>query len=91
MGASVFRQFNHTLQECMEGLKRDIAEFGERYSLLSKALELLDTTPENQELVRKWFDLYMQVIDEDSYNELGGKMEELEESIQRAWYTRHNA
>lgn len=81
MGAKDFRRFNHTLQECMEGLKRDVAEFGERYSLLSKALELLDTTPENQELVRKWFDLYMQVIDEDSYMRVRDELEELENRI----------
>lgn len=49
--------FNHTLQECRDGLMRDMAEFGERYTVLAVALTLLDNQ-ETQELVRRWFDLY---------------------------------
>lgn len=81
---------NYTLEQCRQGLEKDVAEFGKQYSLLSKAREMLDTQ-EHQELVRSWFDLYMQIIDEDSYLALGEKMEELETSILRAWYTRRNA
>ena len=84
MGANDFGRFNYTLQECREGLLRDMAEFGERYTMLAKAFELLETTQENQELVHEWFDLYMRVIDEDSYLEFGSKMEELEAAINAA-------
>lgn len=79
-----FVRFNYTLQECREGLLRDMAEFGERYTMLAKAFALLETTQENQELVREWFDLYMRVIDEGSYLEFGRKMEELEAAINAA-------
>lgn len=88
MGANDFGRFNYTLQECREGLLRDMAEFGERYTMLAKAFELLETTQENQELVREWFDLYMRVIDEDSYLEFGRKMGELEVEILREWFSR---
>ena len=91
MGANDFGRFNYTLQECREGLLRDLAEFGERYTMLAKAFELLETTQENQELVREWFDLYMRVIDESSYVALGRKLEELGGMIGEAWYTEHNA
>lgn len=84
MAVNDYGRFNHTLQECREGLLRDMAEFGERYTMLAKAFELLETTQENQELVREWFDLYMRVIDEDSYLEFGRKMEELEAAINAA-------
>lgn len=40
---------------------------------------------ETQELVREWFDVYMSVIDENSYLELSGKMDELETQINAAW------
>jgi len=53
-------------------------------TLLKKALELLDNQ-ETQELVREWFDVYMSVIDETSYLELSGKMDELETQINAAW------
>lgn len=78
---------NYTLAECRQGLKKDIAEFGSRYSLLSKALELLDTSQENQELVREWFDVYMSVFDEDSYNANSSRLEDLEVRMLKAWYT----
>lgn len=91
MGANDFGRFNYTLQECREGLLRDMAEFGERYTMLAKAFELLETTQENQELVREWFDLYMRVIDESSYVALVRKLEELEGMIGEAWYTEHSA
>ena len=81
MGADDFGRFNFTLQECREGLLRDMAEFGERYTMLAKAFELLETTQENQELVREWFDLYMRVIDEDSYLRVSSEMQELESRI----------
>ena len=81
MGVSDYGRFNHTIQECRDGLMRDTAEIGERYTMLAKALSLLDTTQENQELVRRWFDLYMRVIDESSYLEFGHEMEELENRI----------
>lgn len=68
----------------------DMAEFGERYTLLGVALELLDTTQENQELVRRWFDLYMRVIDEQSHLEFGHEMDELEEQIESSWKSLHN-
>lgn len=84
MGANDFGRFNYTLQERREGLLRDMAEFGERYTMLAKAFELLETTQENQELVREWFDLYMRVIDEGSYLEIGRRMEELEAAINAA-------
>lgn len=87
MGANDYGRFNHTLQECRDGLRRDVVEFGERYELLSKALELLD---EEESLVRRWFDLYMAVIDEDSYMKWGREMDCLEKEIERNWYTRHN-
>lgn len=87
MDANDYGRFNHTLQECRDGLARDVAEFGERYELLSKALELLD---EEESLVRRWFDLYMAVIDEDSYMKWGREMDCLEKEIERNWYTRHN-
>lgn len=83
MGASDFGRFNYTFQECRDGLMRDMAEFGERYTVLAVALTLLDNQ-ETQELVRQWFDLYMQVIDEDSYLGFGRKMEELEAAINAA-------
>ena len=54
-----------------------------------KALFLLDNQ-ETQELVREWFDVYMSVIDETSYLELSGKMDELETSILREWFKRIN-
>lgn len=79
-----FSRFNFTLQECREGLMRDMAEFGERYTLLQKALCLLDTQ-EHQELVRQWFDLYMGIYDETSYAALGNRLEELENEIEQAW------
>ncbi len=91
MGANDFGRFNYTLQECREGLLRDMAEFGERYTMLAKAFELLETTQENQELAREWFDLYMRVIDESSYVALVRKLEELEGMIGEAWRTEHNA
>ena len=50
--------FNHTLQECRKELMRDMAEFGEHYTVLAVALTLLDNQ-ETQELVRRWFDLYI--------------------------------
>lgn len=87
MGTNDYGRFNHTLQECRDGLMRDVAEFGERYELLSKALELLD---EEESLVRRWFDLYIAVIDEDSYMKWGREMDCLEKEIERNWYTRHN-
>lgn len=87
MGTNDYGRFNHTLQECRDGLRRDVAEFGERYELLSKALELLD---EEESLVRRWFDLYMAVIDEDSYMKWGREMDCLEKEIERNWYTKHN-
>lgn len=89
MSVNDYGRFNHTLQECRKGLENDIESFGTRYTLLRKALSLLDNQ-ETQELVREWFDVYMSVIDETSYLELSGKMDELETSILRAWYTRHN-
>lgn len=78
---------NYTLAECRQGIEKDIAEFGSRYSLLSKALELLDTSQENQELVREWFDVYMSVFDEDSYNANSSRLEDLEVRMLKAWYT----
>lgn len=85
MGTNDYERFNHTLQECRDGLMKDIESFGTRYTLLKKALELLDNQ-ETQELVREWFDIYMQVIDETSYLELSGKMDELETTILREWF-----
>ena len=85
MGTNDYERFNHTLQECRDGLMQDIESFGTRYTLLKKALELLDNQ-ETQELVREWFDIYMQVIDETSYLELSGKMDELETAILREWF-----
>lgn len=79
--ADGYGKYHYTLQECRDGLKRNMAEFGERYTLLGIAFELLDTTQENQELVRRWFDLYMRVIDEQSYLEFGHEMEELKSRI----------
>lgn len=79
--ADGYGKYHYTLQECQDGLMRDMAEFGERYTLLGIAFELLDTTQENQELVRRWFDLYMRVIDEQSYLEFGHEMEELKSRI----------
>ena len=58
MGVNDYGRFNHTLQECRKGLMRDMAEFGERYTVLAVALTLLDNQ-ETQELVRRWFDLYI--------------------------------
>lgn len=84
MGVSDYGRFNHTIQECRDGLMQDIESFGTRYTLLKKALELLDNQ-ETQELVREWFDVYMSVIDETSYLELSGKMDELETQINAAW------
>lgn len=82
-----YGRFNHTLQECRKGLESDIAEFGSRYSLLKKALALLDTGREDSvELVRGWFDLYAQVIDETSYMRVCGEMESLEIKILESWY-----
>lgn len=89
MGVNDYGRFNHTLQECRKGLMRDIESFGTRYTLLKKALELLDNQ-ETQELVREWFDVYMSVIDETSYLELSGKMDELETAILREWFKRTN-
>ncbi len=89
MGTNDYGRFNHTLQECRDGLMRDMAEFGERYTMLAVALTLLDNQ-ETQELVRRWFDLYMAVIDEDSYMKWGREMDCLEKEIERNWYTRHN-
>ena len=85
MGANDFGRFNFTLQECRDGLLQDMAEFGERYTMLAKAFELLETTQENQELVREWFDLYMGIYDETSYAALGNRLEELENEIEQAW------
>lgn len=84
-----FFTHNYTLRECRECLERDIESFGTRYTLLKKALELLDYQ-ETQELVREWFDVYMSVIDEQSYLELSGKMDELETAILREWFERTN-
>lgn len=81
MEESGYGRHNYTVQECRDGLLRDMAEFGERYAVLAKAYTLLDTSQENRELVRQWFDLYMQVIDEDSYLSLGRELEELERRI----------
>ena len=89
MSANDYGRFNHTLQECRKGLEQDIESFGTRYTLLKKALFLLDNQ-ETQELVREWFDVYMSVIDEQSYLELSGKMDELETSILREWFKRTN-
>lgn len=87
MGANDYGRFNHTLQECRKGLESDIAEFGSRYSLLKKALALLDTgRKDSVELVRGWFDLYTQVIDETSYLRVCGEMESLEIKILESWY-----
>lgn len=58
MGVNDYGRFNHTLQECRKELTRDMAEFGERYTVLAVALTLLDNQ-ETQELVRRWFDLYI--------------------------------
>lgn len=80
MGTNDYGRFNYTLQECRDGLMRDMAEFGERYTVLAVALTLLDNQ-ETQELVRRWYDLYMQVIDEDSYLRVSGEMQELESRI----------
>lgn len=80
MSANDYGRFNYTLQECRDGLMRDMAEFGERYTVLAVALTLLDNQ-ETQELVRRWYDLYMQVIDEDSYLRVGNELEELENRI----------
>ena len=83
-----FGRFNHTLQECRKGLESDIAEFGSRYSLLSKALELLDTGKEELvELVRTWFDVYMSIFDENSYQANSATLEALELQILKDWYT----
>lgn len=90
MGTNDYGRFNHTLQECRKGLEQDIESFGTRYTLLKKALFLLDNQ-ETQELVREWFDVYMSVIDETSYLELGGKMDRLETAILRAWYNSRNS
>ena len=84
MSANDYGRFNHTLQECRKGLEQDTESFGTRYTLLKKALFLLDNQ-ETQELVREWFDVYMSVIDETSYLELSGKMDELETQINAAW------
>lgn len=84
---NVLGRHNYTLAECRQGLEKDIAEFGSRYSLLSKALELLDTSQENQELVREWFDVYMSVFDEESYNACAAILEGLEVQILKSWYT----
>lgn len=89
MSANDYGRFNHTIQECRDGLMQDIESFDTRYTLLKKALELLDNQ-ETQELVREWFDVYMSVIDETSYLELSGKMDELETSILREWFKRTN-
>lgn len=52
MGTNDYGRFNYTLQECRDGLMRDMAEFGERYTVLAVALTLLDNQ-ETQELVRQ--------------------------------------
>lgn len=80
----MFDTHNYTVAECRTGLEKDMAEFGERYTLLQKALCLLDTQ-EHQELVRQWFDLYMGIYDEASYTALGNRLEELENEIEQAW------
>ena len=90
MSMSGYERFNHTFQECSEGLMRDMAGFGERYTFLGMAFELLDTTQENKELVRRWLDLYMRVIDEQSYLEFWHEMEELERRIENSWKSVHN-
>lgn len=83
-----YGRFNHTLQECRKGLESDIAEFGSRYSLLSKALELLDTGKEELvELVRTWFDVYMSIFDEASFEANSATLEALELQILKYWYT----
>ncbi|WP_273398196.1 hypothetical protein [Thermophilibacter mediterraneus] len=84
MGVNDYGRFNHTLQECRKGLENDIESFGTRYTLLKKALSLLDNQ-ETRELVREWFDVYMSVIDEDSHLELSGKIDEHEVQILRTW------
>ena len=84
---NVLGRHNYTLAECRQGLEKDIAEFGSRYSLLSKALELLDTSQENQELVREWFDVYMSIFDEESYSANSSRLEDLEIRMLKAWYT----
>ena len=81
---SEYGNHNYTLQECQEMLTNDIRLMGSRYSLLSKALELLEV---DEELVRDWFDVYMAVIDETSYLKLSHRLEELETQILKSWYT----
>lgn len=54
MGDNDFGRLNHTLQESHEGLLRDMAEFGDRHTMLAKAFELLETTQEN---LQQCFDL----------------------------------
>lgn len=90
MSMSGYERFNHTLQECSEGPMRDMAGFGERHTFLGMTFELLDTTQENKELVRRWPDLYMRVIDEQSYLEFWHEMEELERRIEDSWKSLHN-
>lgn len=80
----MFDTHNYTVAECRTGLEKDIAEFGSRYSLLSKCLFLLDIQ-ETRELVREWFDVYMGIYDETSYAALGNRLEELENEIEQAW------
>lgn len=89
MGAeSDYGRFNHTVEECREGLLRDMAEFGERYTTLAKALMLLDTgNRELVELVRTWFDTYVSIIDEASYEANATTLKALELQIVRDWYT----
>lgn len=84
-----YGRFNHTVEECREGLMKDIDSFGTRYTFLKKALTLLDNK-ETQELVREWFDVYMSVIDETSYLELSGKLDKLETSILQEWFKTTN-
>lgn len=84
MYSSDYNGHSYTIEECRKLLKRDVSEFGSRYELLSKALELLECD-EHRELIRDWFDLYMSIIDERSYLEVSDKLEELETNIIEAW------
>lgn len=84
-GESLYRH-NFTKEECREYLERDIAEFGSRFTLLSRARQLLEVQ-EHEELVRDWFDCYMSIYDENSYDAVSSRLEKLEMAILKAWYT----
>lgn len=73
-------RYSYTVEETRDGILHDMKINTRQLTMLNKALMLLDS-PEHIEVVREWFDVYMSVVDEQSFMEYGRKLDELESKI----------